>query len=59
MQAFIFVGLKLQILRSLIGDDVELILLLAPDFWLLLLLTWLVVDSDEGFRLKNEKEYIN
>ena len=59
MQAFIFVGLKLQILRSLVGDDVELILLLAPDFWLLLLLTWLVVDSDEGFRLKNEGEYIN
>ena len=59
MQAFIFVGLKLQILRSLIGDDVELIVLLAPDFWLLLLLTWLVVDSDEGFRLKIEREYIN
>ena len=59
MQAFIFVGLKLQILRSLIGDDVEFSLLLAPDFWLLLLLTWLVVDSDEGFRLKIEREYIN
>ena len=59
MQAFIFVGLKLQILRSLLDDDVELILFLAPDFWLLLLLAWLVVDSDEGFRLKNEGEYIN